>query len=177
MAKKATNRAVLYLRRSTDRQEKSIEDQRASLLAHAAKHGYKIVGEYVDDGINGRFRRAFAGHNQPLDAALPGRGDGDRQRAPHRSRAALQGELADGSVLAQPLGVHLAAADQQAERDRQIERGGLLGQLGRSQVDHDPVIGPQKARIDDRPFDTMRTLFDGSIRKPDKNRLGHRCRR
>ena len=45
--------AVLYLRRSTDRQEKSIQDQRSVLKEHAFAHGYKIVGEYVDDAVSG----------------------------------------------------------------------------------------------------------------------------
>ena len=45
--------AVLYLRRSTDRQEKSIQDQRSALKEYAVAHGYKIVGEYVDDAISG----------------------------------------------------------------------------------------------------------------------------
>jgi site-specific DNA recombinase len=46
-------RVVLYLRRSTDKQETSIEDQRAALIEYAAKHGYEIVGEYKDEGISG----------------------------------------------------------------------------------------------------------------------------
>ena len=46
-------RVVLYLRRSTDRQETSIEDQRAELLKHAEKCGYAIVREYKDEGISG----------------------------------------------------------------------------------------------------------------------------
>jgi DNA invertase Pin-like site-specific DNA recombinase len=45
--------AVLYLRRSTDRQEQSIPDQRSHLVRYAAENGYEIVGEYVDDGISG----------------------------------------------------------------------------------------------------------------------------
>ena len=36
-----------------DRQETSISDQRSALEAYAIAHGYKIVGEYVDDAISG----------------------------------------------------------------------------------------------------------------------------
>ena len=43
------------------------------------------------------------------------------------------------------LGGELPAAGQHAQRDRQIERGGLLGQLGRGQVDDDAVVRPQEA--------------------------------
>lgn len=53
---------VLYLRMSSDKQDTSIEDQRAALIAHAAKHGYTILREYIDEGISGwksRQRRGF----------------------------------------------------------------------------------------------------------------------
>ena len=50
---------------------------------------------------------------------------------------AVEGQLADDGVLLEPLGGDLPAAGQNAQRDRQVERGGLLGQLGRGQVDDD----------------------------------------
>ena len=47
-------KAAGYLRRSTDdKQADSIEIQREEVLAYAAKHGYKIVRWYVDDGVSG----------------------------------------------------------------------------------------------------------------------------
>lgn len=46
-------RAAVYLRRSTDRQERSVTDQRSELVDYAAKKGYTTVREYVDDGISG----------------------------------------------------------------------------------------------------------------------------
>ena len=52
-AKHSTEKAVLYLRRSTDRQETSIQDQRAELTRYAGDHGYEILREYVDDAISG----------------------------------------------------------------------------------------------------------------------------
>jgi site-specific DNA recombinase len=45
--------AAAYYRMSTDRQEHSIERQRSQVSPHAAKHGYTIVREYVDEGIAG----------------------------------------------------------------------------------------------------------------------------
>ena len=54
--------AVLYLRMSDDRQERSIADQRAELLSYATKHGYRILREYTDSGISGddtKRRRGF----------------------------------------------------------------------------------------------------------------------
>jgi DNA invertase Pin-like site-specific DNA recombinase len=45
--------AVAYLRRSTEKQEASIEQQRAAIKKYADEKGYVIVREYVDDGISG----------------------------------------------------------------------------------------------------------------------------
>lgn len=45
--------AASYLRRSTDRQEQSLGDQRREIAAWAARSGYEIVAEYVDDAKSG----------------------------------------------------------------------------------------------------------------------------
>jgi len=45
--------AVAYLRRSTDRQEQSLADQRAEIMRWAGEQGYEIIGEFVDDAISG----------------------------------------------------------------------------------------------------------------------------
>ena len=55
-------RAVGYVRRSTDRQEQSIQDQKKALEAYAAEHSLRLVKFYVDDAISGTStlgRRAF----------------------------------------------------------------------------------------------------------------------
>jgi len=46
-------RAAAYYRRSTDRQEQSIDDQRKAVETYADENGFEIVREYVDDGISG----------------------------------------------------------------------------------------------------------------------------
>jgi len=45
--------AVVYLRRSTDRQEQSIDDQRAVITAYAKAHGFEIIREFCDDAVSG----------------------------------------------------------------------------------------------------------------------------
>ncbi len=45
--------AAAYLRRSTDRQEQSIGDQRKEIMRWAAEHGYIIIREFVDDAVSG----------------------------------------------------------------------------------------------------------------------------
>lgn len=44
---------VLYLRVSTEKQDTSIGDQRATLVKYAKERKYRVVSEYVDDGISG----------------------------------------------------------------------------------------------------------------------------
>ena len=56
------HRAVGYLRRSTDRQEQSIDDQKRALEAYASEHGLRLGKFYIDDAISGTStvgRRAF----------------------------------------------------------------------------------------------------------------------
>ncbi len=45
--------AVAYLRRSTDKQEQSIADQRSEIERYARDKGFRIVREYTDDAISG----------------------------------------------------------------------------------------------------------------------------
>jgi len=57
-----TNHAVGYVRRSTDRQEQSIGDQKEAIHAYVESHGFHLLKCYVDDAISGTSvlgRRAF----------------------------------------------------------------------------------------------------------------------
>ena len=54
--------AVGYLRRSTDRQEQSIGDQRKAIERYAQERGFEVLDFYVDDAISGTSadeRKAF----------------------------------------------------------------------------------------------------------------------
>lgn len=66
-------RAVGYLRRSTDRQEQSIPDQKKVVEAYCAEHNLKLLHCYVDDAISGTSavgRKAF--QQMMADAQKPG---------------------------------------------------------------------------------------------------------
>lgn len=54
--------AAGYLRRSTDRQEQSLEDQRQAIEIYAEREGFSVVKWFVDDAISGtstEARKAF----------------------------------------------------------------------------------------------------------------------
>ena len=63
MAKAAkTIRSVGYVRRSTDRQDQSIGDQKKALKQYAIEHNFRFTKYYVDDAISGTStlkRRSF----------------------------------------------------------------------------------------------------------------------
>ena len=70
------------------------------------------------------------------------------------------------------VGGDLPAAGQDPQCDGQIERGRLLRQLGRGQIDHDPVMGPGETRVDDGPFDPMRAFLDRLFRQAHQHGAG-----
>jgi len=56
------NGTVGYVRRSTDKQEQSIEDQKNAISAYIAENGLRFLRFYIDDAISGTStlgRRAF----------------------------------------------------------------------------------------------------------------------
>ncbi|HEV7297920.1 MAG TPA: recombinase family protein [Tepidisphaeraceae bacterium] len=66
--------AVGYLRRSTDRQEQSLPDQRQAVEHYAAAHGMQMSRFYVDDAISGTSTAARKAFQQMIaDAQLPHR--------------------------------------------------------------------------------------------------------
>ena len=83
-----------------------------------------------------------------------------------------QGQLADHGEGAGPVEGDLAAAQEQAQGDRQVEPAGILLEIGRGEVDHHAVDRPAISRVDDRPLDPVRALADGRLGQADQDRLG-----
>jgi len=70
----STNTAVGYVRRSTDRQEQSINDQKNILTQYAQDNGIRLYKFYIDDAISGTYtlkRKAFL--QMITDAERPSR--------------------------------------------------------------------------------------------------------
>ena len=61
--------AVGYLRRSTEKQEASIRDQKSAIEKYAFEKGYRIVRWYIDDGISGDATEKRVGFLNMIDDA------------------------------------------------------------------------------------------------------------
>ena len=64
-----TTPAAAYYRMSSDKQETSIADQRAAVEKYSQQNNYRIVREYVDEGISGDNTEKRAGFLQMLHDA------------------------------------------------------------------------------------------------------------
>jgi len=51
--KQPSNCTVGYVRRSTDRQEQSIPDQKKAIETYAAEHNLNLIKFYLDDALSG----------------------------------------------------------------------------------------------------------------------------
>jgi site-specific DNA recombinase len=65
----ADTRVGTYLRKSTDEQEQSIGRQRSQVAAYAAARRYRVVAEYVDEGVAGDVFGRRSGFQKLLAAA------------------------------------------------------------------------------------------------------------
>ena len=77
-------RAATYLRKSTDEQEQSIGRQRGQVAVYAAGRGYRIVQEYVDEGIAGDVFDRRPGFQKLLAAAQTKASSAHYRAAPWR---------------------------------------------------------------------------------------------
>jgi DNA invertase Pin-like site-specific DNA recombinase len=66
--------AAAYLRRSTTKQEASLDGQREAVQSFAKQHGYTVAREYVDDGISGATGDARPAFQQMIHDAGNGGG-------------------------------------------------------------------------------------------------------
>ena len=63
--------AVAYIRRSTDRQEQSLDDQRAAIQTYADGHGFEIQDWHQDDAVSGASAEAREAFQKMLSDIVP----------------------------------------------------------------------------------------------------------
>ena len=111
--------AIGYIRRSTNRQEESLEQQRAKLETFAAARGWKLLEVFVDDAISG------SDMNRPGLEAMVNRAQNDKDigavLAWERNRLARPKDPVDGLMLERRLinagkRVFYVATGQEADR-------------------------------------------------------------
>ena len=85
----------------------------------------------------GRLAAAWARADQA--ETVPRRRERCRQHAAHRPDRAVQRQFAERQVAPGRIRRDRADRDQHRERDRQIEMAALLEQIGRRQIDRDPL--------------------------------------
>lgn len=72
------------------------------------------------------------------------------KRAAHRAQLARERKLTYEFMRCERLGRDLTARRQYAERNRQIEAAGILGQIGRRKIDRDAARGKLELRVVER---------------------------
>jgi len=95
----------------------------------------------------------------------PGQGGDHGQQAGHRAQVAAQRKLAQHGPAARRL--HLLRADHDPERDRQIERGATLAEIGRRQVHGDAPRRVLIAAVANGSSDALTSLLQRGVRQPD----------
>ena len=84
----------------------------------------------------------------------------------HAAHLAAEPELADQRDAA-GTGPHLLRAEQDPERDREVERRTRLAQLRRREVDRDPARRVVVAGVAQRAADALPRLGQRGVRQPD----------
>ena len=114
-----------------------------------------------------RFARIRFRHHDLADAALARR-QRRRERAAHRTHAAVEREFAEENVVVEDFAEERALAAENAQRHRQIERGAFLANVGGREIHGDEVIERKiEAAISHRGFDPLAAFLHGDIRQAD----------
>ena len=122
-------------------------------------------GHGVDAGER-RLLRRLRRAEQPLDSE-PSRALGDRENAADPAQPAVESELADRCGSSERGARHLERRAQNRERDRQVEAGALLPQLGRREIDRDAAVGELQLGGGDPAADALARLLARAVGEPD----------
>ena len=118
-----------------------------------------------------RFLRRL-GRTQETLHAEPSRALRDREHAADPPQASVECELADRSSPSERRARQLLRRAEHRERDRQVEAGTLLPQLGRREVDRDAPVGEVQLGGRDAAADTLARFLACLVGQPDDREAG-----
>jgi len=108
-----------------------------------------------------------------LSLSMAGQRQAHGQCAANRPDFAAERQLAGKFVTRELAGVNLTAGGQNSECDRQIEAAGILGQVGRCQVDGDSfVAGKFQSAVLDRGSDAFSRFLDLGLGQANQREAG-----
>jgi hypothetical protein len=110
--------------------------------------------------------------HEPFEPAAP-RALGGGECAGDRSQAAVESELADRRVPCEALRRQLAGRTEERKRDRQVEAGPFLAEVGRRKVDRDAPDRPLELGRGDSATDAVLRLLARAVGEPDDRKAGH----
>jgi len=90
-----------------------------------------------------------------------------QQHARRRRDSPVQLQFSDDNIMRQRLGIGRSNRRQQAQRDRQIEVGAFLRQIGRRQVHGDPLRRERQADRCQRGMHALAALGDSLVGQAD----------
>ena len=111
-----------------------------------------------------RLRDRVRGHDDPPSPAAGERRDHRQQR---RARGGPRRRAKLTEKRPAPRGPHLLGADEDADRDGQVERGAGLAQVRRGEVDGDAARRIVEAAVADGAAHPLARLRQGSVRQAD----------
>ncbi len=113
-------------------------------------------------GLRAGLRRAEEVREPRLARALR-----RRQHAADRPQPPVQRQLADRGVAAERFRGNLPRGREHRQRDRQVEAGSFLPELGGREVDGDPPRRPLELGRGDPGADSFLGLLTGAVGEPD----------
>ncbi len=129
---------------------------------------FEQAARRMHDRIADQRRLACARLRQHERAAGAARGERHRQRAADRAQLAGQRQFAGEFMRGERRLRELAGGRKHAERNRQVEAAGLLGQVGGRQVDRELARREVEVRVLQRGANAVARLLDLGFRQPDQ---------
>jgi site-specific DNA recombinase len=122
--------------------------------------------DHLDAAHSGRFRCVVAGDEQRANA-LSATGEADREGTADPLDLTVERQLADNGDFAGPLLADEPDGGQDSQRDRQVERGAFLAEIGGSEAHRDPLVRHAVSRVPDGRAHALAAFPYGGVRETD----------